>query len=145
MGEAEMIETARRALIGMGGRPLDPDLFAQDFSFVSDLAGTLDKAAFVSGVARTAAIMRAPLEMRVVATTLQGSRLAVEAASEGDLVDGSRYRNNYHFLFRFDRSGAIEYLREYGDTKIVAEMMWPLFARAGGFGASTAASPQVDE
>src|SRR5437764_11638524 len=102
MTESALIERARLALLGMGGRPLDPNLFAEGFRFVSYLAGTLDKQAYVAGVAQTAAIMRGPLEMRVVATTLEGPRLAVEAASEGHLIDGSLYRNNYHFLFLFD-------------------------------------------
>lgn len=46
----------------------------------------------------------------------EGDRLAVEAVSEGDLIDGRLYRQEYHMLMEF-RDGRISAVREYLDTQ----------------------------
>lgn len=46
----------------------------------------------------------------------EGDRLAVEAVSEGDLIDGRLYRQEYHMLMAF-RDGRICAVREYLDTQ----------------------------
>lgn len=135
MSDQQQLAVAHRVLAGIAKGDLDPVALSVDFTFYGDLTGSLDREEFVAGVAQLKTILQAPLTMRIVAITEQERRLAVEAESEGVLIDGNQYHNNYHFLFVFDDSGRVNYLREYNNTRIVAELMWPLFDNQGGFGA----------
>jgi ketosteroid isomerase-like protein len=56
------------------------------------------------------------LEMRVVGLVAEGDGVAAEVESIGDLRNGRRYRQQYHFLIRF-RDGQIAAVREYLDTQ----------------------------
>jgi len=47
--------------------------------------------------------------------TAEDDRVAVLADSDGELVNGGRYDNTYHFLFQL-RGGLITKVWEYGDT-----------------------------
>ena len=58
---------------------------------------------------------------RLIGTTAQGNRVAVEVQAEGRWVTGETYRNEYHFLI--DVSGSRIYrVREYMDTLAVAAL-----------------------
>lgn len=52
-------------------------------------------------------------EVNVLATTVEGDRVAVEAEAHGQFVDGRRYHSLYHFLFVV-REGSIREVKEYG-------------------------------
>jgi uncharacterized protein len=56
------------------------------------------------------------LKMTVKSAIAEGDRVAVEAESEGDLKNGRRYRQQYHFALQF-RDGKICAVREYLDTQ----------------------------
>ena len=56
------------------------------------------------------------LRMSATSIIAEGDKVAVEAVSEGDLKNGRRYRQEYHFLFEF-RDGKISAVREYLDTQ----------------------------
>lgn len=56
------------------------------------------------------------LKMRVTGTIAEGDAVAVEVESEGDLKNGRRYRQQYHFAMQF-RNGKICAVREYLDTQ----------------------------
>jgi ketosteroid isomerase-like protein len=55
------------------------------------------------------------LQMRVVGVVAEGNDVAAEVESSGDLRNGRKYRQRYHFLIRF-RDGKIAAVREYLDT-----------------------------
>ena len=137
MNDRQQLAMAKRVLAGLAAGELDPGFFSEDFTFFADLTGRLDRQDFVAGVAQMKTILQAPLTMRAIASTQQGRRLALEAESVGVLIDGSEYRNSYHFLFVFDDTGKVNYLREYNNTRVVVELMWPLFESQGGFGTPT--------
>jgi ketosteroid isomerase-like protein len=50
----------------------------------------------------------------------EGDKVAVEAHSVADMPSGLKYRNHYHLLFIL-RKGKITWLKEYMDTKHVAD------------------------
>jgi ketosteroid isomerase-like protein len=50
------------------------------------------------------------------ATESEGSSVALEVESRGDLVNGRLYRQQYHMLMEF-RDGRIAAVREYLDTQ----------------------------
>ena len=56
------------------------------------------------------------LEMTVKRAIAEADRVAVEVESQGDLENGRRYRQQYHFLMEF-RDGKICAVREYLDTQ----------------------------
>ena len=60
--------------------------------------------------------LQAGLKMSVTSMIAEGDKVAVEALSEGDLRNGRRYRQEYHFLLEF-RDGKISAVREYLDTQ----------------------------
>jgi ketosteroid isomerase-like protein len=52
----------------------------------------------------------------------EGSKVAVEATSEGKHISGQVYSNEYHFLFEF-RDGKLLRLKEYMDTERVTDIL----------------------
>lgn len=56
------------------------------------------------------------LQITVKGMVAEGERVALEAESSGDLKNGRRYRQQYHFLIEF-RDGKICAVREYLDTQ----------------------------
>ena len=56
------------------------------------------------------------LRMTVTSAIAEGDKVAIEVLSEGDLKNGRRYRQEYHFLLEF-RDGRISAVREYLDTQ----------------------------
>ena len=56
------------------------------------------------------------LQLTVKSIVAEGDRIALEAESSGDLKNGRRYRQQYHFLLEF-RNGKICAVREYLDTQ----------------------------
>ncbi len=56
------------------------------------------------------------LRLTVVSSLAEGDRVALEVTSSGDLKNGRRYRQEYHFVFEF-RDGMICAVREYLDTQ----------------------------
>lgn len=57
------------------------------------------------------------LRMTVVSSLAEGDRVALEVTSSGDLKNGRRYRQEYHFVMEF-RDGRICAVREYLDTQL---------------------------
>lgn len=56
--------------------------------------------------------MKKPILMRLIAMTAEGDRVAVEADSYGEMINGKVYENSYHFLFVL-KEGKILEVREY--------------------------------
>ena len=53
--------------------------------------------------------------MTAKSSIAEGNRVAIEVSSSGDLKNGRKYRQEYHFLIEF-RDGKICAVREYLDT-----------------------------
>jgi uncharacterized protein len=64
---------------------------------------------------RMLAQLESGLQMTVVGLVAEGDNVAVEVESQGDLRNGRKYRQQYHFLIAF-RDGRIAAVREYLDT-----------------------------
>ena len=56
------------------------------------------------------------LQMKVLGSIAEGDCVAVEVESSGDLKNGRRYRQQYHFAIVF-QDGKIARVREYLDTQ----------------------------
>lgn len=84
---------------------------------LSRTAGIYDKARLRRLFERMLSALEKGLKMTVVGQPIaEGDRVAVEVESEGDLKNGRKYRQQYHFLFIF-RGDRIAVVREYLDTQ----------------------------
>ena len=85
------------------------------------ISGTYSKAAFLELASGVAGGTRKGIRLTPTGITAEGSRVAVEALSDGETTAGKRYQNQYHFLFEF-RNGKFTAVREYMDPKHVADV-----------------------
>ena len=79
-------------------------------------AGDYDKERLRKLFERMLSQLENGLKMTVLGTVAEGDRVAVEVESSGNLRNGRRYRQQYHFLIEF-RDGKIANVREYLDTQ----------------------------
>jgi ketosteroid isomerase-like protein len=79
------------------------------------ISGTKTKAEFVQLLAGVGEMIDGPLTIDPYAMTAEGDRVAVEATSSAEHVNGKSYRNEYHFLFVV-KNGRISAVKEYLDT-----------------------------
>ncbi|MCA9509353.1 MAG: nuclear transport factor 2 family protein [Myxococcota bacterium] len=113
-------EAALRFIQSMARGVLDEALLAPDATWWVPGTGTLDKAGFQHLVTAFHEACTGPVTMTVDGVTAEGDRVAVEAHSEAELVNGASYRNTYHFLFEFEQ-GRIVHVKEYNDSLHAAE------------------------
>lgn len=62
----------------------------------------------------------------ILGITSEGDRVAIEAIGNITLPDGTPYRNEYHFLFKF-RDGLIVEGKEYLDNDVVRKVFGDQF------------------
>ena len=66
----------------------------------------------------------------LVSATAEDDRVSMELQGHCELVDGRTYDNQYHWLFHI-RDGRVCRIKEYLDTKLLDELLAPLFAGGG--------------
>jgi len=64
---------------------------------------------------RTFERLEAGLHMNVLDIVAEGDRVTTEVDGQGDLRNGRKYRQQYHFFFQL-RDGKVSAVREYYDT-----------------------------
>lgn len=79
------------------------------------ISGTKTKAEFQQLLGGVGEMIDGPLTISPYAMTAEGKRVAVEATSSAEHVNGKSYRNEYHFLFVV-KNGKISEVKEYLDT-----------------------------
>lgn len=57
-------------------------------------------------------VLTAPIQLSIIAMTAEGDRVAVEAETDMEMLNGRRYNNAYHFVFKL-RDGKFTEVREY--------------------------------
>ena len=82
---------------------------------LSPVAGIYNKERLKRLFERMLAQLEGGLRMTVLGILAEGNDVAVEVESQGDLRNGRKYRQQYHFLITF-RDGKIASVREYLDT-----------------------------
>lgn len=79
------------------------------------LAGLRTKEEFLDLFKEILKIAPEGIQVKPLAWTAEGERVAMEAESTAKTVSGKVYQNKYHFLFVV-RNGKIQSVREYLDT-----------------------------
>ena len=103
------------------------------FSLVSDnvawwvpgslpLSGTKTKPQYLQIVNMIRQNFPTGFALKVTSMLADGNAVAAEVESEGTHVNGMRYENKYHFLFRIE-NGAIVHVKEYMDTLHLAQLL----------------------
>ncbi len=57
-------------------------------------------------------LMKKPIQLEIVSMIGEGDSVAVEAQTDGELTNGKKYDNAYHFVFAF-RGNKIASVKEY--------------------------------
>lgn len=106
-----------------------PDDYTHTVPGKSAFAGTRTKAQLAEAFQGLAMMFPKGLKMTLKGMIAEGDRVAVEAESYGETIDGNVYNNEYHWLFEF-RDGKIRAAREYMCTAHVMDVFGPLMAGA---------------
>lgn len=87
----------------------------------TEISGTYSKPEFLALASGVAGGTKAGIRLTQTSMTGEANRVAVEAVSDGETLDGKRYENLYHFLFEFKQDKFIS-VREYMDPMHVREV-----------------------
>jgi hypothetical protein len=105
--------------------PLSPN-----FSAWSGLSGEIEGKEFLERVKILPKMFVEPLAFTIEAITAEEDRVAVKCRSEGVLVNGVPYDNQYHFFLAFDGDRLLK-AHEYMNVK-KAEIMFPVLQKIRG-------------
>ena len=106
-----------------------PDDYTHTIPGKSAFTGTKNKAQLTEMLQGVGMIFPKGLKITIKGMIAEGDRVAVEAESYGETIDGKVYNNEYHWLFEV-RDGKIKAAREYMDTAHVEKLFGPLMAGA---------------
>ena len=123
-------QIVRDFLAALGGGALTDDRITSDFEGWTVLAGPVDRATYQKAFGIFAKIFKdgGPV-VTIHSLTAEEDRVVAEFTSEGTLVNGESYRNEYLFLFRI-RDGRIAYVGEYFNPDVIREKIAPAMAVA---------------
>lgn len=85
-----------------------------------------DREAFSQVPPAMSALMKAPIRLDVVGMIGEGDSVAVEAETDGEMRNGLRYNNAYHFVFELAH-GKLRRVREYSCSHL-AQLCFGEFA-----------------
>jgi ketosteroid isomerase-like protein len=122
-------EIVRDFLATLSGGELTDDMITADFSGWTVLSGPVDKATYQGAFKVFSKIFREGPVPTIHSLTAEDDRVVAEFRSEGTLLNGDAYRNDYLFLFRI-RDGRIAYVGEYFNPDVVREKIAPAVAAA---------------
>jgi uncharacterized protein len=71
-----------------------------------------DREAFAQVPPTMSQLMKAPIHLAVVDMIGEGDKITVEAETDGEMLNGRRYNNAYHFAFELS-GGKLRRVREY--------------------------------
>jgi len=101
-------------------------LYAEDFEVWTagtlPFSGSSNKAQALEGMSAVLGLFPKGLRFTVDAMTAEGSRVAIEAHSDGISAAGPRYQQTYHFLMEL-RDGQITRFKEFMDTELARRVL----------------------
>lgn len=98
-------------------------LLSDDFTYWNNQTReSIDKAAMRREVERRK--RRVDINLDFIQCFNDGENVVIEALTDGETADGMRYDNPTVFIFE-TRDGLIVSLREYGDTRLAAQVFGP--------------------
>jgi ketosteroid isomerase-like protein len=126
MGTEENKAIVRRWIEHRTNEAVVSELLTDDFVFrtmhrsPAAIIYTWNRQQFMAAPKATASVLKKPIVMKVVGMIGEGDQVAVETEGDGELHNGKRYANAYHFVFVL-RGGKIAEVREYSCSHLIAE------------------------
>jgi ketosteroid isomerase-like protein len=100
-------------------------MLAEDATWWAPGFGVMGKAQFAEMLSYIDRILKGSMKLTFKRITAEDDRVAVEAESDADLVNGKHYHNTYHILVVI-HGGKIREIKEYHDTKYATEVLGDL-------------------
>lgn len=123
-------QLVRDFLAALSGGELTDDMITEDFAGWTVLSGPVDRATYQGAFRIFGSIFEdGGPAVTIHSLTAEEDRVVAEFSSEGTLVSGDTYRNDYLFLFRV-RDGRVAYVGEYFNPDVVREKIAPAMAAA---------------
>ncbi len=104
-------------------------LMGDDATWWAPGVGVMTKAQFAQMMGYMDKIIKGPIAIAIKAMTAEDDRVAAEAESDAEVVNGKHYHNTYHFLVVV-RGGKIREVKEYNDSRYAAEVFGDLIPSA---------------
>jgi len=121
-------QIVRDFLASLGGGVLTDDMITADFEGWTVLTGPVDRATYQKAFGIFAKIFKdGGPHVSIHSLTAEEDRVVAEFTSDGILVNGDVYHNEYLFLFRV-RDGRIAYVGEYFNPDVVRSKIAPAMA-----------------
>ena len=108
----------------------NPALRSVDFRIWNPQIGELTAEELGVVSAKAMDLFKDGLAITIDGTTAEGNRVAIEARSSGELINGTRYNGTYHILIEFDDAGKVRRMAEHLDSKHMADVVSPLLGVA---------------
>lgn len=99
------------------------DMLSDDFVFWNAITGELPREAILRMPNALKDVFKGQLELEETGITAEGDRVAIEARSQGDMINGEKYDNVYHFLIAFGPDGKIRRMNEHLDTQRAGKLL----------------------
>jgi ketosteroid isomerase-like protein len=112
-----------------GRRQQALEMMADDATWWAPGVGVMTKAQFAGVMKYMDKIVSGPIKLTIKRMTAEEDRVAAEAESDADVVNGKHYHNTYHFLVVVG-GGKIREVKEYNDTRYAAELFGDLLPQA---------------
>ena len=123
-------QVVRDFLAALRGGALTDDRITDDFEGWTVLSGPVDRATYQKAFGIFATIFEGGgPTLTIRSLTAEEDRVVAEFTSDGTLVNGDAYHNEYLFLFRV-RDGRIAYVGEYFNPDVVRQKIAPAMAAA---------------
>ncbi len=127
--ENKQIATEFFGHMSAGRRQQALEMMAEDATWWAPGVGVMAKAQFAGVMKYMDKIINGPIKLTIKRMTAEDDRVAAEAESDADVVNGKHYHNTYHFLVVV-RGGKVREVKEYTDTKYAAEVLGDLLPSA---------------
>ena len=128
---ANQREIAKTFITQLSTGKVDGELVTPDFQAWSQNVGLIPGNVYLKCVEAVAKLMVSGLSFKIIGITSEqkAGRVAVEAAGDATLPDGSPYEQTYHFLLEF-KNGRIALCKEYVNTAYAINALYKaLFAK----------------
>jgi ketosteroid isomerase-like protein len=118
-------ELAHRFFAAVTAGELPDALVTPDMKAWGTTQGSMDKATYQGMIRMFKRICARPIDFTIDSITAEDDRVVAEVHSDGELVNGEKYKNTYVFVFRI-RDGRIASVAEHFNALIAQEKIVPL-------------------
>jgi ketosteroid isomerase-like protein len=119
-------EKAQRYVMGIAAGAIPPELIGDEFFAWTAFSGKVEREEYLRRVGLIGHVfVDGGLRFTLDRTTAENDSVAVQVRGEGVLFNGKPYTQSYIFIIEFDDSEKVRHIREYIDTHIVHEVLYP--------------------